>query len=435
MLYISKLHRPALLFIVLLLPLPAVAINVALDKDEKIDEQRTGWLPYAFRTESLGTAVGVGFFSAGRNQPQSGIVGSGYATNNDSQLLMGAVNNFKMPNSQRLFFDAFALTAHFTDQRFYVDLDHDPTQPKAGSNDSVKDDFVSGVSNTVQFEFTLKYPFASGNAKKDPLSVYYLDKGLLLSGPPGGEKYDPYNHGKTVMAATLFHIYRDLDEVSQEELLSVNSNGIKLWLDHNNTDFPRNPSKGSRQKFTLTRDFGWLDRSDTWTNLEMEFSKYISLGTSSWFRQRVLAFNFWTSNTRSWETDPDNQQIVRHRPPPGIGSSLGGYDRLRAYPIARFHDKAATYYSAELRMIPRPNPLRDLPVIKYFKIDWMQLVGFVEAGRVGPDYNADLFVEDLKIDAGISLRLMTYHAVVRIDWATSKEGNSVWAMYEQTFAR
>ena len=108
---------------------------------------------------------------------------------------------------------------------------------------------------------------------------------------------------------------------------------------------------------------------------------------------------------------------------------------MRAYPIARFHDKSAVYYSAELRMIPRANPLRDLPLIKYFNIDWLQLVGFVEAGRVGSDLNSELFVDDIKYDGGISLRLMAFHAVVRLDWAVSNEGNSIWAMYEQTFGR
>ena len=62
-----------------------------------------------------------------------------------SQLLMGAVTNYQVPGTKRLFFGAFALGAHFTDQRFYVDLDQDPSQPKAGSNESAKEDFVSGV--------------------------------------------------------------------------------------------------------------------------------------------------------------------------------------------------------------------------------------------------------------------------------------------------
>ena len=424
-----------LVFLASLFPWQVYAINVALDKEQKIEEQRSGWLPYAFRTDSLGTAIGLGFFTAGHKQPQSGIVATGYTTDNDSQLVMGAITNYQLKNYKRLFIDAFALTAHFTDQRFYVDLDHDPTQAKAGSNDSAEDDFVSGISNTVEFEFTLKYPLSIGNSRYEPVSVYSLDEGLIRSGPQGGEIYDPSTSGKTVIATTLFHTYRDLDEISQEDLLSVNSNGLKLWLDHNNTDFPRNPSRGSRQKITVTRDFGWLARSDTWTNLEFETTKYFDLGKTSLFRQRVLALDFWTSNTTSWDPDPNNDQIVRNRPPPGIGSSLGGYDRMRAYPIGRFHDKAAVYYSAELRMIPKTSPLRDVPFIKYFNIDWMQLVGFIEAGRVSPQYDSDLYFKDLKYDRGISLRLMSFHAVMRLDWAVSDEGNSVWAMYEQTFAR
>jgi hypothetical protein len=218
-------------------------------------------------------------------------------------------------------------------------------------------------------------------------------------------------------------------------LLSVNSSGLKFKLVHNNTDFPRNPSYGSRQKLILTRDFGWRESVDPWANIELELTKYLDLGKISGMRQSVLAFNFWTSHTGSWEVDPANPQIVHHRPPPGVGSALGGFDRLRAYPTARFHDKSAVYYGAELRMIPQTRPLRDIPLLYYFDIDWLQVVGFAEAGRVAPDYNTDLFVKDLKYDVGLSLRLMTYLAVVRLDWAVSDEGHSIWAMFEQPFAR
>ena len=57
-------------FVLLLVAGQCHAIDVALDKDEDIEEQRSGWLPYAFRTDSLGTAIGLGFFTAGRKQPQ-----------------------------------------------------------------------------------------------------------------------------------------------------------------------------------------------------------------------------------------------------------------------------------------------------------------------------------------------------------------------------
>jgi len=429
-----------LIFSLIILPLivytqQSYAIDVALAKGESIEEPRTGWLPYLFRTESLGTALGVGVFSAGKKQPQSGIFGTAYATSNDSYLVMGSITNFKLVEDGRLFFNIFALLAHFTDQRFYVDLDQDQAEAKAGSNDSDKDDFVTGISNDIDLEFTLKYVFQMGNALDDPVSLYYLDNGILSSGPQGGNIYDPWSSGKTEASATLFYRYRDLAEITREDLLTVNTAGIKVLLDHNNTDFTRNPSYGSRQKFTLTRDFGWLNQSTSWTNLEVELSKYINLHSSIGGRQKVLALNFWTSNTTSWQTDLVNTQQVSHRPPPGMGSFLGGYDRMRAFPVARFQDKAAVYYSAEFRLIPRSNPIGDIPLLQYFNIDWLQFVGFVEAGRVGPSYNSKLFTEDLKLDAGISLRLMVYHAVVRVGWAVSQEGNSIWAMYEQTFGR
>ena len=60
---------------------------------------------------------------------------------------------------------------------------------------------------------------------------------------------------------------------------------------------------------------------------------------------------------------------------------------------------------------------------------------FVEAGRVAPEYDSDLFFKDLKYDAGIGLRFMAFRAVVRLDWAVSDEGNSVWAMISQPFSR
>jgi outer membrane translocation and assembly module TamA len=114
---------------------------------------------------------------------------------------------------------------------------------------------------------------------------------------------------------------------------------------------------------------------------------------------------------------------------------LGGFDRLRAYPTGRVRDKAAVYYAAELRLIPQTQPLRNLPVFKYFEIDWWQLAPFVELGRVGPEYNSELFFEDLKWSAGIGLRLMAFRNVVRLDFATSDDRSSVWAMFGQPFSR
>ena len=409
---------------------------VALDESESIDDKRSGWLPYLFATDSLGTAVGVGGFTAGTIQPQASLFGTAFVTSNESALLSGSLNNFRIGDS-RFFTDTFLLVDHFTDQRFYADLDLDPSQPKAGSNDSDPDDFISGISDEVTFNFAVNYALPIGNAREDAISVYRLKNGLVTEGPQGGDVWNPLTSGKTTLATRFFYTYRDLSDFDDEESeqLEARTNGLDFWLEYDNTDFPRNPTRGSRQQFMVSRDFGWFDSSNSWTNLEMDLSKYYDLGRSSWFKQQVLALNFWTSNTPTWETNPDNPQEVTNRPPPSYGSELGGFDRMRAYPSGRFRDKSAVYYAAELRLIPDYQPLHDLPIIKYFQIDWWQVVPFVEAGRVGPDYNSDLFFKDLKVDAGIGLRLMAFRAVVRLDWAVSEEGNSVWAMIEQPFSR
>ena len=74
--------------------------------------------------------------------------------------------------------------------------------------------------------------------------------------------------------------------------------------------------------------------------------------------QQVLAFNFWTADTLS------------EAPPPHYyGVTLGGLYRLRAYPIERFHDNSAIYYSAEFRTIPKSDLLRNIGFLEFAKLE------------------------------------------------------------------
>jgi outer membrane protein assembly factor BamA len=427
---------------VLLLPLQVHAQIVALDRGMQIDEKRNGWLPYLFATESLGTAVGAAVFSAGNLQPHSSFFGSAFVTSNESALVAASLNNVRL-GSSRWFFGTFVLANHYTDQRFYGDYDQDPDAIRAGSNDSDKDDYVTGVSDQQTLNVQFKYRLPRGGIKDDPVALYGLNRGLLESGPKGGDEWNPMTSGQATIGSEFFFTNRDLADFTIgpdgvdviEDDIAVRTNGLSLWFEYDNTNFPRNPSKGSRQLVRISSDFGWLDSSNRWTNVQIDLSKYFDLGSSKLFRQQVLAFNFWTSNTPTWKEDPANSSIVSNRAPSIHGSSLGGYDRLRAYPSGRFHDKAAVYYAAELRPIPQSQPLRDLPVLRYFEIDWWQVVPFVEVGRVAPEYNADLFTKDLKWSAGIGMRLMAFRTPVRLDIATSPEGTSVWAMLGQPFSR
>jgi hypothetical protein len=424
----------------LALPVLAQAQIVALDVSESMDEKRSGWLPYAFSTDSLDTAIGAGWFSAGTLQPQASLFATGFVTANDSALFSGALNNFRFGENSRFFADAYLQVNRFTNQRFYGGpAVGDEARP--GSNDSDEDSYISGSSDQLTLETNFKYRLPIGSLRDDPLAVYRLRNGLLESGPAGGEYWNPLETGQTTLGVRAFYTYRDLSDLAVNQTgndptdieVSAKTNGINFWLEHDNTDFPRNPSRGSRQVVNVHRDFGWFDSDDSWTSAELSLSKYFDMGTSGWFRQQVLALNYWTSINTDWDENADG--TIDHNPPPGFGSELGGFDRLRGYASDRFNDKAAVHYTAELRFIPQIQPLHDLPILDYFQIDWWQIVPFVEAGRVSEKYNSDLYFKDLKWNAGVGIRLMTFRAVVRLDFAVGEEGASVYAMISHPFSR
>ncbi|GJL81243.1 MAG: hypothetical protein DHS20C01_08770 [marine bacterium B5-7] len=427
------------IFLLTVLSQSVSAQSIVLDEDMSEDEKSSGWLPYVFSTDSYDTAIGIGGgFSGIGDQRQAGLIGTVMGTTNDSFLASGALTNYRFPGTGRLFLDAFFFAGHFTDDRVYADMDHNPAQQRAGSNDSDPDDFLSGITNDFRFELTFDYRVPIGSARQHPVPVYRLNRGLLTSGPEAGNNWNPLTSGTTNASLTWFNRYRDIDDDVNDpdnDVLFYKTSGLKLNLDYDNTDFPRNPSRGSRQQIILARDFGWFNSSNTWSNVQLDSSKYFNFGSSDAIRQRVLALNFWTSYSPTWATDPDASQVVNHRPPAYLGSTLGGYDRMRAYPSGRFSDQAAVYYSAELRIIPDWNPLKDLPILDYFEIDWIQFVSFLEMGRVGSSYDTDLFIEDLKYDVGLGIRMMAFRNVVRLDLAYGEEGTSLWAMYAQPFAR
>jgi len=107
---------------------------------------------------------------------------------------------------------------------------------------------------------------------------------------------------------------------------------------------------------------------------------------------------------------------------------------MRAYPSQRFSDRAAIYYSAELRLIPRRNPFDAWPRLqRVVGVEWVQVVPFVEVGRVAPSWDATNLHSSMKWDAGVGLRAWAKGIVVRIDAAISEEGTGVQMMVSQPF--
>ncbi len=107
---------------------------------------------------------------------------------------------------------------------------------------------------------------------------------------------------------------------------------------------------------------------------------------------------------------------------------------MRAYPAQRFSDKAAIYYGAEYRAIPRWNPFEKLPWLqRHVGVQWLQFVGFAEAGRVAPDYDLENLHSSMKWDLGVGLRAWAKGIVVRMDAAWSEEGGGLQMMVGQPF--
>jgi outer membrane protein assembly factor BamA len=243
----------------------------------------------------------------------------------------------------------------------------------------------------------------------------------------------PFMTGQTLIGSELFYSKWSADKFIESP--EINSNGVRLFLEHNNTDYSTNPSRGYSFGGTISADFGIGNSTQSWNSLEVDYAHYIELHNFSWSRQSVIALNLWSAYSPSWQDDEsihDNGVLKKHQTPMWEGARLGGWTRMRAYDNNRFNDKAALYSAVEYRIIPRINPLSDL-AWNPIPIDWFQLVLFAEAGRVAKKYDLGLLLTDMKFDVGFSIRALAAKVPVRFEMAFGKEGSAMWFMLQQPF--
>ncbi|MGD9079538.1 MAG: BamA/TamA family outer membrane protein [Desulfobacterales bacterium] len=386
-------------------------------------------LPYAFYNENFGPAAGFVYGKVGSLQKQATILTTVIAgTKGGMGFLVG--KDIQMPRIERLFFDPIVSVGYFSDSKSFVDGNPDFEDERAGSNDSDEDNYVEGDGWDNFFRLKFKYLLPMGNGRDDIITTIKMKDGIPISEPKGGTSLNPFKSGRTYLEMRPFYRSQELDGDDIDE--ETKTNGVDLSLFWDNRDFDANPSKGFGFRGKMSRDFGWFDSSDSWTNLEGELDLYFPLKMGSWLRQGVLALNHWTSYSPSWDKQSDGQ--VTNRPPAYTGSTLGGLWRMRGFPTQRFNDRAATYYAAELRLIPEWNPFNNWPrVQKYVGIKWLQFVPFVEIGRVAPEWSFSRLHSDMKWDAGLGIRAMAQGIVIRIDSAYSDEGVGVQMMISQPF--
>ena len=417
-----------IVFAILLSWHTAFAQGVRVGPDGEFSEQTLS-LPYAFYNEKFGFAAGYDYGKVGTPQKQAFVLATAIAgTKGGMGFLVG--RDIQMPRIDRLFLDPVVSVGYFSDNESYIDGNPDFSFERAGSNDSDKDNFVQGDGWDNFFRLKFKYLLPIGNGRDEIITTYKIKDGLLISEPKGGTSLNPFKSGRSYLELRPFYRSQQIDGDDIDTTVKTNGLDFSLFLD--NRDFAANPSKGFGLRGKVSRDFGLFDSSDSWTNVEGELDAYIPLKMGSWLRQGVLALDYWTSYSPTWDEGSSGE--ISNRPPAYAGSTLGGLWRMRGFPTQRFNDKAAIYYAAELRLIPEWNPFEGWPSIqKYVGIKWLQFVPFVEVGRVAPEWSFSQLHSDMKWNAGLGIRAWAQGIVIRIDTAYSDEGVGLQMMISQPF--
>ncbi len=398
------------------------------------------WLaiPYIFNTETWETAIGIGGGGVGWPNPHTVTYAAVTGSSNESwNVVVGGVG-YPGLVSERLFVDPMGVFSHYTNLRVYVpgneDFLADPA--RAGSHDSDPDNFFreSASGEWVQAQF--RYVLPLGGRRESPLNTYVVNRGMLVEGASGGDVWNPLESGMTSILFRPYYRSQDVSIPALGDSFTFETLNFQLAVEYDNRDFRSNPSRGSYQKIGLTRDWGGLGESKAWTFGELELAKYFSLGSTGWLRQQVIGLNFWTGHSFTWEEVPVEGAaflVAENRPPYFTGATLGGLDRMRGYPTARFNGRSVVYYSAEYRVIPEWSPFAVADFDDMVGMDWWQIGLFAEAGRVADEYDLSELYTDMKYDVGFDLRFMIRKAVVRIGVAVSDEAVQTVAMFGHPF--
>jgi hypothetical protein len=384
----------------------------------------------------MGTTLGIGGLAKGYVQEQLLIAGTVFGSFDEARGFIAGLWDLRVPYTRRLFLTGYGSYGHYPRQKAYTTTDRQPSSidTPAGSNDSDKDDYIQNSGEDNWLELKAEYVFPVGAMRHQALGEYRLTNGILIQGATGGETWNPFTSGISVVGFGQSNRYQNY-ESKEDNTLFGEVHPFQISYLYNNTDFPVNPSKGSYQYVAYSYDAFAETKTGDWTFVEFETSKYFDLGPSSSSRQRVIALNFWTGVSPTWSTkiDDEGNEVVTNKPPFFEGARLGGFYRMRGYPNNRFNDRAVIYTAGEYRHTLKWNPVKDVAWLKWLKSDWFQLVAFAEGGRVAGDYDFSELTTDWKVDGGLGLRAMLAGAVVRLDVAHSDEGTTAWVMFGHAF--
>ena len=405
-----------------------LAVQVQAEEIEDDPEQRLS-LPFGFYNETFGLTGGWVEGRVGYPQPGARLFGTVMAGAEGSLLGFAMAQNLRLPGLERLFIDPMLSIGMFDNADTFIDGNPAFVGQRAGTNDSDENNFVSGDVSDNFARVRFRYLLPIGHGRDQIMPDYKMIDGELYSGASGGESLNPFESGRSFIEFRPF--WRSLDVAGDGFDRDIRTNGLDLIYFWDNRDFPYNPSKGNSVRLQVSKDFGLFDSSDSWTVVQAEVDAYHDFGRTALFRNRILAFDFWTADTPSWNEDGNT---ISNRPPAYTGATLGGLWRMRGFPTQRFNDRSAIYYSAEMRLSPHWNPFDSWPAVQNrLGVEWIQVVPFLEVGRVADKYDLGELHSDMKWSVGTGLRAWVKGFLVRMDTAISDEGVRVQMMIGQPF--
>lgn len=413
-------------FVILLIFSPALTLAGEPDLQPTLTDSGTEQpyknlltIPFPFYNDTIGFGAGAAMIAEGYLQPQTMTVMSGLVSANGTGMFFLMDRNHRLPWLERLFIEPSFSVGKFEDIKSYTVGSSKYPNERPGSNDSHENNYTESDGTDNWLDLNFKFLLPIGHGKDNILPNYTLIDGIPVDGHPGGHHWNPLQSGRTFIETEYFYRSQKLDD---DALPDQKTSGIELSLSWDNTDFYQNPSRGSFWRLFAARDWGALKDSSSWSIVGGELSKYFDLGATETARQRTLAINFWTVDSPTWNSShTEKGQTIYHRPPSYKGANLGGLWRLRGFPATRFRDRSAIHYSAEYRHTLAWNPLKKFTRGGHLDVDWLQLVGFGDLGRVADEYKLDTLHRDMKWSAGAGLRVMVNHLVVRFDVAASEE--------------
>ncbi len=412
------------------------AQEILLREGEDEPSEGTFTVPFAFYSGSLGPSVGASIGNRGFFQPQASAFATVVGSAGGSIYGFLSVRDLEVPRTERLFINGEVDLGRFSEIDIYTDGNPAFTGERAGSNDSDVDNFVTGDGTDVRFWSLFGFVLPLGSGVADPKSRLVLRDGLVVEGARDTSVWNPLRNGYSLVGVKPFYRRQDVATDDVGDLESTTA-GAEFIVRYENTDFHENPSRGSLQQLRYSRDWGELGSTAPWETIDFTATKYVPLATGVRSRQRVLALGMWWIDTPSWDdssTDGDGEEVL-DRPPAYAGATLGGLDRMRGYAEGRFNDRSAVYYSAEYRHIPHWNPLREVGWLnrRNARVQWLQYVAGLEAGRVADEFDLQELHSDAKVGGLLGLRAMVNTLVVRVDIGIGDEGAAVQMTIDQPF--